>query len=128
MLDTTMEAQPMKTPPRTPVRSYYDAPTAARGGMLSPASNPAVSFVDWVPGMSVEQPSLELETATEIDQLVLSSPLGCRVTSPQAGLLRDYDDTFIDALSLDEASGMIDVKSLEEDYRFWKQDAEDDEV
>mmetsp|Transcript_18419 Transcript_18419/g.29462 ORF Transcript_18419/g.29462 Transcript_18419/m.29462 type:complete len:141 (+) Transcript_18419:89-511(+) len=78
-LDIAMEATAsLRTPPTSPVRSYYDVP------MTPPSSNRG--FVDWEPGMDTELPDFPI-LALDPEAELLASPLGRRFQSPKGGLL-----------------------------------------
>eukprot|EP00933_Yihiella_yeosuensis_P041291 TRINITY_DN3569_c1_g1_i1.p1 TRINITY_DN3569_c1_g1~~TRINITY_DN3569_c1_g1_i1.p1 ORF type:complete len:136 (+),score=41.13 TRINITY_DN3569_c1_g1_i1:68-475(+) len=109
-LDIAMEANPaLQTPPRTPVRTYYDA--AKNPPPLSPGQ-----FIDWEPGMhGMDCPSLD---ATDFEEALRTSPLARRFQSPKGemiGLVNEVSDAAIE--DPNEEPEETDMRKLEEAYQ-----------
>eukprot|EP00931_Biecheleriopsis_adriatica_P055744 TRINITY_DN33026_c0_g1_i1.p2 TRINITY_DN33026_c0_g1~~TRINITY_DN33026_c0_g1_i1.p2 ORF type:complete len:136 (+),score=45.65 TRINITY_DN33026_c0_g1_i1:66-473(+) len=112
-LDTAVEATPwQKSPPSSPVRSYYDSPQAA-DVMSTP---PPGSFVDWEPGMPGNLPDLPTGQSIDFEAELLKSPLGQRFASPKGGLLVSLESDDATAAEPDETEQETDMHRLVEEY------------
>eukprot|EP00929_Paragymnodinium_shiwhaense_P101831 TRINITY_DN6501_c0_g1_i2.p1 TRINITY_DN6501_c0_g1~~TRINITY_DN6501_c0_g1_i2.p1 ORF type:complete len:181 (+),score=36.47 TRINITY_DN6501_c0_g1_i2:79-543(+) len=112
-------------PPPSPVRSYYDAPVDSMARM---ASHKEPIFVDWQPGMDISEENrqsllspvnINIEAQTLMHQDSPFSTPG-KNRSVKGGLLAGYGDAdWEEGHALD---GEVDVKSLQDDYKRWKQE------
>jgi len=133
-LDTTLEVQAsLRTPPRSPVRSYYD------DLLESPDDEKvfgAARFVDWTPGMVPPMPGLSddswyvtNDSDADVAAALAASPLARRITpSPKGDLLVGVDEGLFEDMmnaELKDDKEVVDVRELEGDYRSYQQEQQD---